>query len=740
MKKIALFLSLFAFSFGYSQSLPINFEGPVTTSDFVNFDGGTAVVANNPLMAGINTSDSVACLVRDGGAIWGGSKIPLSANLDFSVMTKLSMKVYTTAPVGTVVKFKLEGAGTSVDVDALTTTSGTWETLEWIFAGTPNDLNEIVFMFDFGNTGDGTSNSTFYFDDIEQVTGPPAPQPTALPIDFETVIVSSDFLNFSGATASVIANPQITGINTSPTVGEIVRNGGDFWAGSTILLSSNLDLSTMWHISLKVYTDAPIGTRIKLQLEGSGNSATLDHLTTVTGGWETLDYNFDGQPNDFNRILFMFDFGIVGDGSATSTFLFDDVVQLAGAPIPTPLPAVLPINFESSVVSSDYINEFGGIATVVPNPQINANNTSATVGHFIRSGGQAWARSKLVLTDSMDFSTLSAISMKVYTDAPVGTLLKFKVESTGSGAANERDAYTTVSGDWATYTFDFAGDPPVYNVLTLLFAYGAIGDASPNSTFLIDDIMQVIPPDPIPTTSLPIDFEDSVSTSYFIDFDGAGATVISNPQASGINMSDSVAKLVRNGGQTWAGSILYLENNLDFTSMGYISMNVFTQAPIGTIIKLKLEGLGVLETEYDAFTSVSGAWETLTWDFTGQPTDFNSLVFMFDFGALGDSSATSTFLFDDIMQTNDSGTIGFDDFLKVEAIHCFPNPTSGLVYIQSNHNAAKLVEIIDMSGNVLDTYSKLPKSIDFSPAENGTYLIRVVSVHGVFVQKVVVQH
>jgi hypothetical protein len=56
MKKIALFLSLFAFSFGYSQSLPINFEGPVTTSDFVNFDGGTAVVANNPLMESIQVS------------------------------------------------------------------------------------------------------------------------------------------------------------------------------------------------------------------------------------------------------------------------------------------------------------------------------------------------------------------------------------------------------------------------------------------------------------------------------------------------------------------------------------------------------------------------------------------------------------------------------------------------------------------------------------------------------------
>jgi len=80
--------------------------------------------------------------------------------------------------------------------------------------------------------------------------------------------------------------------------------------------------------------------------------------------------------------------------------------------------------------------------------------------------------------------------MKVYTDAPVGTTLKLKVESTNSGAANEKDVLNTVSGAWATYTWDFAGDPPVYNVITFMYGYGVVGDASPTSTFYIDDILQ----------------------------------------------------------------------------------------------------------------------------------------------------------------------------------------------------------------------------------------------------------
>jgi hypothetical protein len=491
---------------GFSQSLPINFEGDVTTSDFVDFDGGTATVLANPLMSGINMSPTVARIVRDGGAAFAGSKILLTDNLNFSVLTKLTMKVYTTAPVGTVVKFKLEGSGPSVDVDAFTTVSGEWETLEWIFVGTPNNLNEIVFMFDFGNVGDGSANSTFYFDDIEQVLGPPAPALLTLPVDFETGVVSSDFLNFSGATASVIANPQMNGINTSSTVCQIVRDGGEFFAGSKMFLADNLDFTTMWHISMKIYTTAPVNTRMKLELEGPNGRTSLDYLTTVSGAWETISWNFDGQQlNEYNRLNFLFDFGNIGDGSANSTFLFDDLQQFVGPALPVPLPASLPIDFEGTVVTSDFSNVFGAITSVIPNPQVDSDNPSATVGQFVRSGGQPWAQSKLVLTEFMDYSTLSSISMKVYTEAPVGTLLKFKVESTDSGAANEKNVFTSVSGAWETYYWDFAGDPPVYNVLTLMLGYATPNDAGPNATFLFDDIQQTLPVLNIADQASPLD-------------------------------------------------------------------------------------------------------------------------------------------------------------------------------------------------------------------------------------------
>jgi hypothetical protein len=491
MKHIYALIVLISFYSGFSQSLPIHFEGDITTSDFIDFDGSTAVVTSNPNPTGINTSSSVGRIVRDGGASWAGSKILLTDNLDFSVLTKITMKVYTTAPVGTSVKFKLEGAGPAADVDAFTTVSGDWETLEWVFVGTENNLNELVFMFDFGNIGDGSSNSTFYFDDIEQVEGPTAPVPTSLPIDFESDIADTDFLNYDGATASIISNPYIDVDNPSATVGQIVRDGGNFWAGSKLFLNSPIDLSSMWHISMKVYTTAPVGTRIKLELENSSGTTSLDQLTTVSNAWETISWNFYGQASDYNRIQLMFDFGNVGDGTSASTFLFDDVEQVSGPVIPDPLPTTLPIDFENSVVTSDFTNFFGAITTVVPNPQMDTNNPSATVGQFVRSGGAGYMRSKLALTDYIqNMSTAGTISMKVYTDAPVGSLLKFKLESSPPEQfGKEQDVLTTVSGEWETYTWDLSNeDSPIYDVLTLMLGYNGPNDASADATFLFDDI------------------------------------------------------------------------------------------------------------------------------------------------------------------------------------------------------------------------------------------------------------
>jgi len=350
MKKIQLLTALLLIAtIGYTQSvsLPIDFESTVTTSNFVDFDGGVGTVIPNPQSNGINTSATVGQIVRNGGEIWSGSKFITVSNLDFSTNQVISIKVFTAAPIGTVLKMKLEGNGNATERDAFTTVTNTWETLTWDFTGVPAIFNELVFMFDFGNVGNGSATSTVLIDDIEQL---PTGTQVNLPIDFESGIAVSNFVNFDGGTASVIANPQSNGINTSATVGQIVRNGGEVWGGSKILLQNDLDFSMNSKISMNVFTAAPAGTVVKMKLEAMAGlpPVEVDVPTTTSNAWETLTWDFTGTPTEYNDLVLMFDFGNVGNGSATSTFLFDDIKKTGGSP---GTQIDLPVTFEDTSVN-----------------------------------------------------------------------------------------------------------------------------------------------------------------------------------------------------------------------------------------------------------------------------------------------------------------------------------------------------------------------------------------------------
>ena len=75
MKQLYSIVFLFVLSSSFAQSLPIDFESSITTTDFVNFDGGEGTVISNPQSNGINTSSMVAQIVRDGGTVWAVVKL-----------------------------------------------------------------------------------------------------------------------------------------------------------------------------------------------------------------------------------------------------------------------------------------------------------------------------------------------------------------------------------------------------------------------------------------------------------------------------------------------------------------------------------------------------------------------------------------------------------------------------------------------------------------------------------------
>ena len=500
--RVITFLILFlTVSIGYAQTLPIDFEAGITTSNFVDFDGGVATVMANPQSNGVNTSATVAQIVRSVGQPWAGSKLALASNIDFSTNSVLSMKVYTTAPVGTTVRFKLEEAGgTFAERDATTTVTGAWETLTWDFTGTPTSFNELVFMFDFGNMGDGSPTSTFLFDDVEQVAGG---SQLNLPIDFETGVTTADFSDFNGGVATVLANPQPNGANTSATVAQIVRNGGDIWAGSKLLLTSNLDFSTNSIISMKVFTTAPVGTVVKFKLEGIGAPVEVDVPTTVSGAWETLTWNFSGTPNDLNFLVFMFDFGNTGDGSATSTFLFDDIEQISGGPGSTGTQIDLPVTFEDTSVNYT-MTDFGGNASSLV---VDPTNTNNMVMKVIKTDQAAtWAGTTISTPSGFATNiplTLADSKMSIRVWSPDANIpVRLKVENANDNTQTcETEAMTTVAGGWETLEFDFTNEVAgtaalsfglnngwTYSMASIFFNFGADGATAGEKTYYFDDV------------------------------------------------------------------------------------------------------------------------------------------------------------------------------------------------------------------------------------------------------------
>ena len=341
MKKIVsviIFLGIINFLIG--QNLPINFEnGLVTTSTFIDFDGGTATVLTNPNSSGINLSNRVAKIVRNGGTTWSGSKIILSSNLDFSIKNIISMKVYSSAPVGTTIKFKLEGLMGSVERDAQTTLSNEWEELKWDFTGEPSSFNTLVFMFDYGNIGNGSANSTFLFDDIQQVFGG---YQIDLPVTFEDNTFNYTTTDFGGNLSQKVVDP----VNANNKVIKVVKpTSAATWAGTTIGtpagFSSNIPLSLSSSIMTVRVWSPNAGTPIRLKVEDSNDpthTCETENNTSINGGWETITFDFTIQAPGtellsiglgfgwtYNMASIFFNFGTDGSSAGEKTYYFDDV-------------------------------------------------------------------------------------------------------------------------------------------------------------------------------------------------------------------------------------------------------------------------------------------------------------------------------------------------------------------------------------------------------------------------------
>ena len=306
--------------------LPIDFE-IFDTTVFFGFGGASGDVIDNPDMNG-NESAKVARIVKGAPEVWAGNVIVASAPIDFSVKKLIKLDVWSPRPGGKLL-FKLENlddANINIEKEVTLIGNSAWEEVVIDFSDIDisQTYQKLVWFFDIGTAGDGSSDWTFYVDNIRQAfAGVVVSQSIE---DFEGV--APTFTNFGGiAPTEVIANPDMSGINTSANVAQFTKSvGAEFWGGSFFDLAEPLDLTTFKSISVKTWAPRT-DVIIRLKVENTNNSDEffeVDALTTVANTWEELVFDFTDAPAfNYDRIVIFFDFDPSNPGDG-SVYYFDE--------------------------------------------------------------------------------------------------------------------------------------------------------------------------------------------------------------------------------------------------------------------------------------------------------------------------------------------------------------------------------------------------------------------------------
>ena len=482
--------------------------------------------------------------------------------------------------------------------------------------------------------------------------------PVLIPITFESSTVNYAFTNFGGGVATKIANPQMNGINTTANVGRMVKNAPEVWGGSFLTLGGPIDFSANKVFRMKVFSPR-VGAKVLLKVENltnGGISFEKEVVCNVANAWEDLAFDFRtiNTGNSYSKVVLIFDLGTVGDGSANFTWLFDDIRLTNQMPVGL---LALPVTFDLPSVNYE-VTDFGGNQSVAAtDPTNGANNVKKTTK---TGGAQTWAGTTIGagFTAPIGFTaTKTQMSIRVYSPA-AGIRVRLKVEDrTNNTRSVETEAMTQAANTWETLVFDFANQSSgtaamnltyTYNMASVFFDFGNTGTGS---IFYWDDVTFLAANVTPNYLSLPINFQSTTYGYPFVNFGGATATVVNNPNPSGINTSTKVGKMVKGAPEVWAGSFLELVNPINFTVQRTFKVKVYSPR-VGAKLLLKVENAinGGQSYEKEATTTTANAWEELTFDYTGINLGFSysKVVLIFDLGTVGDGSPNFTFYFDDI--------------------------------------------------------------------------------------------
>lgn len=296
---------------------------------------------------------------------------------------------------------------------------------------------------------------------------------------------------------TVVANPDVSGINTSANVGSWERSEEPF-ANIYTLLDATINFSGSSIFLMKSH--APIACQVLFKLENSANPGIfMERFAEITtpNQWQQLMFDFTGAQSDlYDRIIIFFDFG----GNANNTFYFDDLM----GPPPTGISLYKPLlaldvqdNFEDdgyATINEWFFQDPGLMPLVVVTDPVNAENH---VAEYNRSGAFEWTNAQFILDHRMDLSERNQFELRAYfpsTNDYTGALLP-KIELKLQNSLLGDMAWTTQSvfshtvnsfDQWITLVFDFGFASDIVDYDQVVVQFGGEGHFEPG-LFYFDD-------------------------------------------------------------------------------------------------------------------------------------------------------------------------------------------------------------------------------------------------------------
>ena len=313
--------------------------------------------------------------------------------------------------------------------------------------------------------------------------------------DFE----DNRFVNYSfvsGVLNDAIANPDISGVNTSSKCAEYIRNPSEQYDLLQIRPYDTFDnvadyVSGNKVITIDIWSSTP-NTVVQIDLQNSslveptnypiGRHSRYIGFTSTTNSWETVSLIYQEQPDasvqdtEIDEFVLLFN----PDSYDNITLYFDNINGPEYYCLTETLYPMIEFDDFECQRSIDYVYMDGALE-VVQNPDINASNNSINVGKYTRSD---WSIDDVIVFDfkqSLNLQDTESIFVKVWSNVAKEVRLSLQ-DDDGSSGGNVFDVSRNHSGNgnWEVLEYNYDGLIPSSVDITkgvLLFAPDETGTA-----------------------------------------------------------------------------------------------------------------------------------------------------------------------------------------------------------------------------------------------------------------------